>query len=157
MSTAAGTSHEIRGVLLPVASRPLLLPNAAVAEVIAFQEPEADGRVEPGWMGMLDWRGQRLPVVSFAGLLGESQTRGGGRERIVVLNALGGTPLDYMGLHVLAPPRLARITRDSLEPDPEGMPDSDLVAAALVFDGQPAWIPDLDRIEARVAALVETA
>ncbi len=154
MNAATAHSHEMRGVLLPVASRPLLLPNAAVAEVIGFQVPAAEGRSHPGWLGFLDWRGRRLPVTSFSGLLGETDLRGSGRQRIVVLNALGESDLDYIGLHALASPRLARITRRQIQPDPEGLPESDLVTAALRFEGLPAWVPDLDRLEARVAAMV---
>ena len=62
MSTA---QRDIRGVLISVSQGRLLLPNASVAEVITFSEPEPVGNA-PDWMlGQIRWRGWRLPLLSF--------------------------------------------------------------------------------------------
>ena len=60
---------DIRGVTISVTGGRLLLPNANIAEIITFAEPEALPEA-PDWvLGRLRWRGWRLPLVSFAKLL----------------------------------------------------------------------------------------
>ena len=55
------TAQIIRGVLIQVADARLLLPNATIAEVLSYADPD---RVEnaPDWLlGRIRWRGQ-VPV-----------------------------------------------------------------------------------------------
>ncbi|MEW8500302.1 MAG: chemotaxis protein CheW, partial [Candidatus Thiodiazotropha taylori] len=63
---------EVRSVLIPLHERQILLPNATVAEVMGYQQPEYAGDELPEWfLGHLAWRGVMIPVVSYEGLLGE--------------------------------------------------------------------------------------
>lgn len=87
-SARNGRRSSLTGLLLALADRCLVLPNVAVAELIGYQAgtpaPE-----QPDWMlGWIDWRNQRLPLLSFEAACG-GQLRVGERARIVVLNALG--------------------------------------------------------------------
>ena len=62
--------NDIRGVLIQVAGARLLLPNATIAEVLSYAEPDP---VEdaPDWLlGRIRWRGWQLPLVAFARLAG---------------------------------------------------------------------------------------
>jgi chemosensory pili system protein ChpC len=142
-------NREMRGLLLPLGERNLLLPNVAVAELVGFQEPEAEADAEDWLLGSIAWRGRRIPVVSFtAALGGETLPAQGQRMRIAVLNTLNGNPeLPYIGVLTLGISRLARVSADNLAPDPSGEVDSDLVLESLTVGDQPAWIPDLDRLE----------
>jgi chemosensory pili system protein ChpC len=145
-------ASELRGVLFPVGSRFLLLPSVAVAEVIGYQEPEA-APGDPQWLlGRLSWRGRAVPLVSFERALGHpAQERKERRTRIAVLNTASGNPqLPYIALLSPGVSRLARISAENLEEDPEGMPLSELVAESVSISGQPAWIPDLDALERMV-------
>jgi len=50
----------------------MLLPNAAVAEIIGYQDPAA---VEsgPNWLlGLMSWRGISLPLISLEAIRGGS-------------------------------------------------------------------------------------
>jgi chemosensory pili system protein ChpC len=150
--SAAG---EIRGVLLPLGGHMLLLPNAAVAELIGFQNPEPD-EANPDWLlGNLTWRGRRVPLVSFEQAAGLPRTeQGSQRLRIAVLNTLNGNEeLPYIGLLTQGITRLTRVRATSLSDDSEGGSDSALVKAAVLISGQPAWIPDLDELEQRLQAI----
>jgi len=147
------SSREMRGLMLPLGERSLILPNVAVAELIGFQEPEAEPDA-PDWMlGSLQWRGRRLPVVSFNALLGgDVLPAQGQRMRIAVLNTLNGNPeLPYIGLLTLGISRLARVNAENLSPDSSDEVDSELVLASLMVGEQPAWIPNLDRLEQLVS------
>jgi|GEM_PF-1235813 len=102
--------NVIRSVLLPMMDTRLLVPNAAVAEIIAYAAPNpiAQG---PAWcVGILDWRGQRLPVVSYEAMLGEKIPRISRRARIAVCNAVSGiSGLRFFGLICAHIPHLVRV------------------------------------------------
>ena len=69
------SSPIIRGVLIQVADARLLLPNATIAEVLSFAEPEpvADA---PDWLlGRIRWRGWQLPLVAFSRFAGIAEER----------------------------------------------------------------------------------
>src|SRR5690606_14050972 len=86
------TANDIRGAILQVTEGRLLLPNATVAEVITYSEPEPVPGA-PDWvMGRIRWRGWRIPMVSFARLAGFSQVEGERGSKVAVLKALSGNP-----------------------------------------------------------------
>ena len=154
MSTATEVPAEIRGLLLPLNARPLLLPNAAVAEIIDFHRlvPVPDA---PEWVaGVTDWRQRRLPVVRFERLLGED-VAASQRQRIVVCHTLNPeASRPFVGIAASAIPRLVRVREETLAGEvlPEQWKDLPL-CAALRVDGQPALIPDLPALEAQLAQL----
>jgi len=143
------SSDELRGVLLPVGSRLLLLPNSAVAEVIGYEAPAA-GASDPDWMlGSIEWRGRPLPVISFELAMGREQTElESRRARIAVLNTLSGNrSLPYIGVYTLGISRLARVTAGNLSEDGEEKPESPLILESVKINEQSAWIPDMDKLE----------
>ena len=72
--------------------------------------------------------------------------------RIAVLNTLNGNPqLPYIGLLTLGISRLVRVSAENLSRDADDAPDSDLVLESVMIGDQPAWIPDLDRLEQMLA------
>ena len=58
-------AQDMRGVLVPVGKHHLLLPNAAVAEVLGFEEPAPENDAPDWLLGRIDWRGWRIPVISW--------------------------------------------------------------------------------------------
>ena len=65
---------EIYSLLIPLHTERLLVPRVCVAEVIGYTEPERLGGngALPNWfLGLVEWNGRRLPVVSFESLSGE--------------------------------------------------------------------------------------
>jgi len=141
--------NDIRGVMIAVGGGGrLLLPNANVAEVISYSEPErVDGA--PEWLlGVARWRGWRLPILSFPQLVGwpsESVQLG---AKVAVLKALGGNPrLPYFALVSTGFPRLVSVARDRLLPV-EDMREHPLGVQARVQLGEDiAMIPDLMTVE----------
>ena len=149
MSVAMESPLEIRGVLIPLQDYHLLLPNAAIAEIIDFRQPEPE-EGQPGWMaGSIQWRHRKLPVVQFEHFLGDTAPQAGPRRRIMACYSQQENPQrPFVGILSRAIPRLVRVTREQLEAEPlaPGLADAP-IAAALRFDGQPALIPDLAKIE----------
>lgn len=146
------TTPDIRGVLIQVEGDRLLLPNAAVAEVLSFSTPDAvEGA--PDWLlGSIRWRGWQMPLVAFArmaGIIAEEQ--GGLGSKVVVLKALGGNPkAPYFAVLTQGFPRLVTVPRDELLDQDDGGSLPDGVLARVMLREDSALVPDLDWIEARI-------
>jgi chemosensory pili system protein ChpC len=140
--------NDIRGVLIAVGGGRLLLPNANVAEVISYSEPErVDGA--PDWLlGAARWRGWRLPVLSFPQLVGWPAEGAKLGAKVAVLKALGGNPrLPYFAVVSMGFPRLVSVARDRLTVV-EDMRQQPLGIQARVQLGEDvAIIPDLMTVE----------
>lgn len=139
---------DIRGVLINVGGGRLLLPNASVAEVISYSEPE---RIEgaPSWLlGAARWRGWRLPVLSFPQLVGWPTEDAALGAKVAVLKALGGNPrLPYVAVVSMGFPRLVNVSRDRVSAV-EDIKDQPLGVSSRVQLGEDvAVIPDLMTIE----------
>ncbi|HET8899788.1 MAG TPA: chemotaxis protein CheW [Rhodanobacteraceae bacterium] len=146
-------SSDIRGVMIPVSGGRALLPNATVAEVITFSDPEpiADA---PAWLlGRLPWRGWRLPLFSFAMLSGLAQGEGSSNAKVTVLKALGGHPrLPFMAMLAQGFPRLTTLNPDVIvRAGDENEHPVGVLDRVMVRDDE-AMIPDLDGIEAMILA-----
>jgi len=153
------TSQDIRGVLIQVAGGRLLLPNATIAEVLSYADPEpiADA---PDWLlGRIRWRGWQLPLVAFARLSGIAQEQGGLGSKVVVLKALGGDPkAPYFAMLTQGFPRLVTVARDTVVTDAssdEALPEG--VQARVLLNEDEALLPDLEHIEVLVGQALRQA
>ncbi|NLA69120.1 MAG: chemotaxis protein CheW [Gammaproteobacteria bacterium] len=148
---------DIRGVLIQVEGARLLLPNATIAEVLSYADPEpVEGA--PGWLlGSIRWRGWQLPLASFARLSGIAPGEAGDLgSKVVVLKTLGGDAhLPYVALLTRGFPRLVTVSRDSLVVDAgDGGDASEApplgVKARVLLNDEAALVPDVDAIEASI-------
>lgn len=125
---------DIRSVLIPITGHTLLLPNATVAEVITYTQPDSFEDA-PSWvLGRVTWRGWRVPVVSISMLgrwAGSEQTSG---AKIAVLKGLGGNAdMPFMAIVTQGFPRLVTVNPESMmnqesaghdQPGPESAPEA---------------------------------
>jgi chemosensory pili system protein ChpC len=150
---------DIRGVLIQVAGARLLLPNATIAEVLSFADPEpvADA---PDWLlGRIRWRGWQLPLVAFARLAGIADERGGLGSKVVVLKALGGDPkTPFFALLTQGFPRLVTVSHAALAADADNgdaLPPG--VQARVLLNEDAALLPDLEQVERLVGQALAKA
>lgn len=149
---------DIRGVMIVVTKGRLLLPNATVAEVITYSEPEPVPNAPHWLMGRVRWRGWRIPMVSFARLAGYSDSEGERGSKVAVLKALTGNPrLPYFCMLTQGFPRLTTVSRDQLvdTADDSILPPGVLMRVMLRDDE--AVIPDLAQLESLLAQALERA
>ena len=153
------SAQIIRGVLIQVADARLLLPNATIAEVLSFSEPDpiADA---PDWLlGRIRWRGWQLPLVGFSRFTGTGRDEGGLGSKVIVLKALGGDPKHpYIALLTQGFPRLVTVAESALQAVDDGDELPEGVLARVRLNEDEALLPDLAALEQQVThALAEAA
>jgi chemosensory pili system protein ChpC len=140
--------RDIRGVLISVTDGRLLLPNASVAEVITYSEPEPVENA-PAWLlGRVRWRGWRLPLLSFSRFAGWSEEEGQLGAKVAVLKALGGNPkLPFFAVLSQGFPRLVTVSRSALseQHDIKELPLG--IHSRVLLNDDPAVVPDLLSVE----------
>lgn len=141
------SNASVRSLLVPVEGDFLIVPNAAVAEILGYTDPQPvpDGAA---WMlGMLPWRGQMIPVVSFEALRGGAVPAGGRHSRLLVLHVLSDVTGDlrFYALLTQGFPSLMTIERGNIAPMDEQ--DQPATKGRVLVAGRPALIPDLEVVE----------
>ncbi|WP_323845880.1 chemotaxis protein CheW [Microbulbifer magnicolonia] len=138
--------QEVSSLLLPLADGQLLVPVDTLSEVIAMQTPVAAYDAPTWYLGELNWREQRLPLLSFEVMRGQPLTAASYSGRIAVLNT--GNPrgdLPFFALILQGTPRLVRVTPDELARRERACRQGELMHVAL--SGEEAVIPDLSELE----------
>ncbi len=140
--------RDIRGVLITVTNGRLLLPNANVAEVITFSDPEAVENAPEWLLGRVRWRGWRLPLISFSRMAGWSKEDGHLGAKVAVLKALGSNPkLPFFAVLSQGFPRLVTVNATTLV-ESHDMKDLPLgVHSRVMLNDDPASVPDLMSLE----------
>ncbi len=141
---------RVRSLLLPITDAQLLLPNAAVAEIIPYGDPEPLPRA-PDWMlGLFSWRERRIPMISFEAVCGASAPPPGPRARIAVINVLGGwQDPPFYALAIQDLPHLVQVERDGIRSLDAGITHAAVRQTVDVL-GETAHIPSLDTLEGMV-------
>ena len=145
------TAEAIRSLVIPVGGTQLVLPNAAVAEVIPYM-PADDVDNAPAWLlGTINWRDQTIPLLSFEVMAGFDRLVADTRSRIAVLNATSGhAKLRFFGIVTRDITHLLRLDASSIAPDADGSVHSGVVLSNVIVDGEAGVIPNLEALEAMV-------
>jgi len=148
---------EVRGVLLPLHSGQLLLPNVSISEVAGYRTPEAPPEDVPDWLlGILTWRQFTVPLISFDNRLGYRQWELGHRARIAICNTITGRAgRHYIGILLRSIPHLVRVTEEAIEPLGEVLNGNVTLARQVKIGDQEAWIPDLDNLEEDLVRILD--
>lgn len=141
---------EISTFLIPVTRKYLLLPNVSVAEIISHRLPQPVDDVPTWFLGYLDWRTRRIPLVSFEGLNDEPFQSTSGHRSIAVLNGIGTSEnLPFLAVLSHSAPRMMRVSAEELAVDSQ----AELGPAELMVvsaNGELASIPNLEFIETEI-------
>ena len=151
--------HDIRGVLITVTGGRLLLPNASVAEVITYSDPDPVPGA-PSWLlGRSRWRGWALPIVSFARLAGWASAEAELGAKVAVLKAVGGNPaMPYFAVLTQGFPRLVTVVAAALQQtsgDRSALPPG--VYSQVLFNDDEAVVPDLLAVEGKLVDVLGLA
>lgn len=139
---------QIPSLMVPLQGRPLLVPNVAVAEIVPFTAPVPVPGKQAWNLGNIMWRGVKIPIISVVQLRGEDEDIPM-EARIAVFNGISGK-IPFYGVICHGIPRLVRVRAPDIEPvDGAYTPVDD---AFVAVNGELAIIPNLDALEAMIAA-----
>jgi len=145
------SEREIRSVLVPVTDAELLLPNASIAEIVAYSRPGPIDQAPDWLLGNVLWHGWQVPVLAF-GVLTESNDAEPveGAKICITKSLIENERMPYIGILAQGFPRLVTVTEAALTE----VPDSSThiaTAGKIIIGDRDAWVPDLDRIGQLVA------
>ncbi|MFO7763939.1 MAG: chemotaxis protein CheW [Wenzhouxiangellaceae bacterium] len=142
---------EIRSVLMPVTEAELLLPNASIAEIVAYSKPEPIGQAPEWLLGNVLWHGWQVPVVAFGTLTEQHPAEPVEGAKICITKSLiENDRMPYIGLLAQGFPRLVTVTEAALTEVPDSSAHIAIAGKVIIGDRE-AWVPDLDRIGQLVA------
>jgi len=150
MSIAA---EELYSLLVPLSEDRLIVPRACVAEVVRFSNAEKSEGSHDWMIGVINWNGRPLPVVSFEGAVGKEVPIITGRTRVVVFYAnTGKLKTGHFGVLTQGFPQLVRVNRDVLKfESKDGWPEGAPVLCRVRMINEFPMIPNLEQLESMLA------
>lgn len=139
------SAREIRCMLIPLhGEERLLVPNAAVVEIIGYRDPVAAGWTQPWVQGTIKWHQHQVPVIDFENIDGEAGLKASIRQRIVVCyspDETGTWPL--VGFVSQGIPRLVRVSEELIDDATEGPSGESAIQMRLRIGDDNFIVPDL--------------
>lgn len=137
----------IPSLYLPVSKQQLLLPNVSVAEVVSYQAPAESPTTPDYFLGMIEWRGINIPVISYELANKETQSTLTKNARIAVINTIGKhqASLPFFAIVTQGIPRLVKVSDDLIKPIEKNTGKADSLFVKV--DGEEAIIPDIEFLE----------
>ena len=154
MTSSTQRSGAIHCLTIPLHDEVALLPNSAIAEVIAYKAPIPVDDAPDWFLGHIEWREKRVPIISYEAVSGKEVSAAVKNSRIAVLNTLNGNvQLPYVGIISHGIPSLAIVQEQGLEDKGSSSEERPAVGAYVELGGIEALIPNIDEIEQRLIRL----
>lgn len=146
--------NEIRAVLIPTAKdRKLLLPNAMVAEVMTYRDPEPVDLGKKWITGAIDWRGNRLFLIDFAYLTDETANTEHNRKshNIAVIKTINYTDkMSHFAVLSKGIPKLQLVSRGDMQLHEDRPIKHSAIASLVSIQDETADIPDMNYLESNL-------
>jgi len=110
------SENQVKCISLSVSEGKLLLPNAAVAEIVPIKNI-INVANKPAWMlGYLDWRGNSVPLVSFEAMGGirMPSLASGGIQAAVLFTMGEDKNLPYISILVQGSPGIINVKEEEM-------------------------------------------
>lgn len=139
--------EAIRCMQLPLLDDWLVLPNEAVAEVIAFIEPTVIDREIQGCSGVVTWRGVNVPLLSYENLCGLAEPERSARDRIAIIYHPEGLKLkSYIAIKLTDIPKAYRAQAENFHTETVDLKNDRFVKYQLSLDEKRMFIPDIEAL-----------
>ena len=141
------SKEELKCILLTLQSENVIVPNAAVAEIIPSRDVQAIDNA-PVWMlGKMSWRGFDVPLVSFEAAADESGNVTTSTQIAILYSLNEGSETPYIGLAISGVPHVSFFSRDQISADPSAIEDHPMVVQKIRVNGASASILDIQSME----------
>jgi chemosensory pili system protein ChpC len=142
------SAEQIQCTMLTISDDKLVLPNAAVAEIIPIQNI-INVANKPAWMlGYLDWRGNSVPLVSFETLAGvRMPSLASGDIKAAILYSISDDKeFSFMSILVRGAPKILAVGQTDVMSNKEEVYHPAVEQKVLVCE-ENASIVDLEKLE----------
>ncbi len=147
-------SSVIRAQLIPLSNMAIVLPNTCIAEVISLGELNPVKKTPRWFLGMMDWRGVRIPVISFEAANDIASNIPMHKVRVTVLNSISDNndELPFYGIVSQGIPKLMRLEKSAISTLKAPGQHFPLVSEQAQLADVVAMIPDQHKVEALLIA-----
>ena len=147
----AEITEMVRGQLLPLFVMRLVLPNTCIAEIINFTDLEPVENPLSWLLGTMQWRGLRIPVVSFEAANGMPFPDNARKKRVAVLNGISGNEeLAFYAIAMQGIPRLISLDKTNLNTITSPDVKFPLAQEQAMIGSQSVVIPNLEKLEQQI-------
>jgi chemosensory pili system protein ChpC len=146
--------EAVHCLLIPIYGESLLLPNAAVAEVVAYTDVVPVDNAPEWFLGYMNWRDLRIPLISFEAASGGEVAPLQKNSRIAVLNTLNhNQQLSHFGIVTQGIPHLHVVQEKNISRDEKPAEHRTSIADYIQLEEETVLVPDLDNLEERLQQL----
>lgn len=139
---------RVHSLEVPLEGITLLLPSAAVAEVINLQNMASVPFSQPWLNGAIGWRTLAVPVISFETLMGAAAGKKMSAGKIVILYPLAGRKdWEFFAMLATAEPRPQVLDGTQAAAEGPELPDSPYIATGMKVDNRLMFIPDFNALK----------
>ena len=139
---------RLHSLEVPLDGLTLIVPSAAVAEVINPLTLAPVPFSQPWLKGVMGWRTLAVPVISFEALVGMPEPASPAAGKIVIFYPLNGrSDWEFYGMFATAEPRPQALNHSEPVATGSELPDLPYIAAGLKVGGKLMLIPDLDEMK----------
>ena len=142
------SAKKIKCVLLTLRTENVVVPNAALAEIVSLRDV---GKIDnaPQWLlGKMHWRGVDIPLVSFeAAAEGANAAMSANQAAVIhLISADGKAVYPYVGLSISGVPHISEFTKEQITVDAQERKAHPMVAQRIRINGAAASILNIDSI-----------
>ncbi len=139
---ASETEQSVRCLVIPAENINVIVPSAAVAEVVPMNISYDDDNEFS--LGTMEWRGVKVPVFSFEKLLTGEQPDYGKRSKACVFYPWKGADKEqFFAIVSMHDPRPRLLSGDDIQKEKGGGTESSYVQQSFQYNDEAAVIPDL--------------
>lgn len=150
------SENQIKCLALKINEDEILLPKAAVAEIVPIKNI-INVANKPGWMlGYLDWRGNSVPLISFEAMDGvRMPSLASGTVKAAILFSIGDDRrFPFISILVQGAPSLMDLEEDDMLEDKDEITHPAIEERVLIEDKRYSII-DIEKLEG-IVKLVAT-
>ncbi|MBO9495063.1 chemotaxis protein CheW [Thalassotalea sp. G20_0] len=152
----SGSHKPISSVLIPMQQRPLLIPSVCIAGIQDYSRPEANYPETEWLLGDLDWRGTKIPVISFERLNHGRFAEFSATNRIAIMHRTSkNDSLPFYAMVVQGIPQPLTLVREEVRNSAEEK--GPMEKYRIIMRDVPASIPDLSLVEQKLTSSSDLA
>lgn len=144
------SAGKIKCVLLTLRTENVVVPNAALAEIVSLRDVNKISNAPQWVLGKMHWRGVDIPLVSFeAAAEGAGAAMSANQAAVIhLISNDGKAAYPYVGISISGVPHISDFSKEQIATDTQERKAHPMVAQRIRINGAAASILDISSIAA---------